>query len=74
VSSGHEFEAQVAAAPGGLDRGLAREGIALFRALPASADREVLLTTDARAGNVFAAQRESFLLIDSKPHHGDPTF
>src|SRR4051794_13161054 len=34
-----EFQARVAAAPGLIDPGLAREGIALFRALPASADR-----------------------------------
>ena len=56
-----------------LDPGLAREGIALFRALPASADRQVLLATDAHAGNVLAAER-GWLLIDPKPHLGDPTF
>src|SRR5262249_4044492 len=41
-----------------LDPGLARTGIALFRALPASADRCVLLSTDLHAQNVLAAQRE----------------
>jgi streptomycin 6-kinase len=71
-----EFEAQLAATTGRLDPGLAREGIALFRALPASADRRVLLSTDAHAGNVLAvAQREpGWLLIDPKPHTGDCTY
>jgi streptomycin 6-kinase len=69
-----EFEQRLAAEPGLLDPGLAREGIALFRTLPATADRQVLLTTDAHAGNVLAAQREPWLLIDPKPYVGDPTF
>jgi streptomycin 6-kinase len=68
-----EFEAQLAAAPGLLDPGLAREGIALFRALPATADRRVLLATDAHAGNVLMSER-GWLLIDPKPHVGDPTY
>jgi len=68
------FEAKAAARPGGLDPGLAREGAALFRALPAGADRAVLLCTDLHAGNVLAAQREPWLAIDPKPHVGDPTY
>ena len=68
-----EFEAQLAAAPGLLDAGLAREGIALFRELPATAGRHVLLATDAHAGNVLASER-GWLLIDPKPHIGDPTY
>jgi streptomycin 6-kinase len=68
-----EFEAEVAGAPGLLDPGLAREGIALFRDLPSSADRSVLLATDAHAGNVLMSER-GWLLIDPKPHVGDPTY
>jgi len=68
------FQARVTAASGVLDPGLAREGITLFRALPAGADRRVLLATDLHAGNVLAAQREPWLLIDPKPYVGDPTY
>lgn len=57
-----------------LDEGLAREGVGLFRSLPASADRQVLLLTDLHAGNILAAEREPWLVIDPKPHVGDPTF
>jgi len=59
--------------PGG-DRGLVRDGIALFRSLPSTADRCVLLCTDLHAGNVLAAEREPWLIIDPKPYVGDPTF
>lgn len=55
-----------------LDPGLAREGIRLFRTLPATAARHVLLCTDLHAGNVLAADREPWLLIDLKPYLGDP--
>lgn len=57
-----------------LDPGLARDGIALFRTLPATAEREVLLCTDLHAGNVLAARRKPWLVIDPKPHLGDPTY
>jgi streptomycin 6-kinase len=69
-----EFEAKSAAGRVGLDPGLARDGIALFRALPATADRAVLLCTDLHAENVLAAQREPWLVIDPKPYVGDPTY
>jgi streptomycin 6-kinase len=58
----------------GLDPGLAREGIALLRGLPGTADRSVLLSTDLHAGNVLAAQREPWLVIDPKPFVGDPAY
>lgn len=67
-----EFETKAAA--GAADRGLAREGLSLFRALPATAEREVLLCTDLHAENVLAARRESWLVIDPKPYVGDPTY
>jgi streptomycin 6-kinase len=57
-----------------LDPGLVREGLALFRSLPATAPRTVLLVTDLHAGNVLAAERESWLAIDPKPHVGDPIY
>lgn len=69
-----EFEHKTAAGPSGLDPGLAREGIALFRALPATAERNVLLCTDLHAENVLAAQREPWLVIDPKPYVGDPAY
>jgi streptomycin 6-kinase len=69
-----EFEHKWAAARPGFDSGLARDGIALFRTLPSTADRSVLLCTDLHAGNVLAAQREPWLVIDPKPYVGDPTY
>ena len=61
-------------ASAGLDRGLARTGLELFRTLPASADRHVLLATDLHAENILAARREPWLVIDPKPHVGDPAY
>lgn len=58
----------------GMEPELVDRGIALLRELPATADRSALLCTDLHAGNVLAAQREPWLLIDPKPHVGDPTF
>lgn len=68
------FHAKVAAGRVDIDPGLAREGLVLFRTLPATADREVLLATDLHAGNVLAAEREPWLVIDPKPYAGDPTY
>jgi streptomycin 6-kinase len=58
----------------GLDRGLMRAGLELFRTLPASAGRQVLLATDLHAENILAARREPWLVIDPKPHVGDPAY
>jgi streptomycin 6-kinase len=63
-----------AAEPFELDPGLVREGIDLLRTLPATADRSVLLCTDLHAENVLAAEREPWLVIDPKPHVGDPAY
>ncbi len=68
------FEQRAAAGQLPLDPGLARAGIALFRELPATATRQVLLCTDLHAGNVLAAAREPWLAIDPKPHVGDPAY
>jgi streptomycin 6-kinase len=69
-----EFEQKVAASAVDLEPGLAREGIGLFRGLPGSAPRQVLLCTDLHAGNVLAAEREPWLAIDPKPYVGDPAY
>jgi len=69
-----EFERKRAAGRATIDPGLARAGVDLVRSLPATADRSVLLCTDLHAGNVLAAEREPWLVIDPKPHVGDPAY
>ncbi len=69
-----EFETKAAAGAVWVDRSLARDGLALFRSLSATAEREVLLCTDLHAENILAAQREPWLVIDPKPYVGDPTY
>ena len=71
-----EFEQEyaTAAAAGRIDPGLARAGIALFRELPYTAGTQVLLATDLHAGNILAARREPWLVIDPKPYVGDPAY
>jgi streptomycin 6-kinase len=56
------------------DAALVRAGLALFRELPSSAARHVLLFTDLHAGNVLRAERAPWLAIDPKPFVGDPTY
>jgi streptomycin 6-kinase len=56
------------------DVDLVREGLQLFHELPTTAASEVLLATDLHAGNVLAAEREPWLVIDPKPFLGDPAF
>ena len=69
-----EFEKKLQTAPCALDPGLVREGVSLFRTLPATSDRAVLLCTDLHAHNVLAADRQPWLVIDPKPYAGDPTY
>jgi len=57
-----------------LEPGLEREGLALFRSLPADVGTQVLLATDLHAGNILASRREPWLVIDPKPYVGDPTY
>jgi streptomycin 6-kinase len=57
-----------------IDPGLARAGIELFRQLPLTADRSVLLLTDLHHDNVLSARREPWLVIDPKPYLGDPAY
>jgi streptomycin 6-kinase len=71
-----EFERDYAAAGAAdrIDPGLARAGIALFRALPETAGDRVLLCTDLHGDNILAAQRAPWLVIDPKPYVGDPAY
>ena len=70
-----EFEQEYdAAAADRIDPGLARAGMTLFRELPRTAGSQVLLATDLHAGNILAAQREPWLVIDPKPYAGDPAY
>lgn len=69
------FEEEYAAVTGDkIDPGLAREGMALLRELPGTADRRLLLCTDLHAENILAAQREPWLVVDPKPYVGDPAY
>jgi streptomycin 6-kinase len=68
------FERKAAIHPPPLDTGVMKEGIALFRSLPDTSPRQVLLCTDLHAENVLAAERQPWLVIDPKPYVGDPTY
>jgi streptomycin 6-kinase len=67
-----EFDAKYA--PGMIDPGIARAGLALYRELAHTADTAVLLCTDLHGGNILAAQREPWLMIDPAPYVGDPAY
>src|SRR5262249_25919583 len=69
-----EFERKAAREHVDLDPGVARDGVRLFRALPASSPHDVLLCTDLHAENILAAERAPWLMIDPKPYVGDPTY
>jgi streptomycin 6-kinase len=69
-----QFELDFARSPGPVDPELARTAMHLMRTLPATADREALLSTDLHAENVLAAEREPWLVIDPKPYAGDPAY
>ncbi len=69
-----EFDGKFADDPGALDLGLARAGMELFRNLPRAPGPHLLLATDLHAGNVLAARREPWLMIDPKPYVGDPAY
>jgi streptomycin 6-kinase len=57
-----------------LDAGIADVGMELFRSLPRTATRSVMLCTDLHPGNILSARREPWLMIDPKPHVGDPAY
>lgn len=69
-----EFEGKVASGQARVDAGMVREAMELFRTLPRTAQRNVLLCTDLHAANVLASERQRWLAIDPKPYVGDPTY
>lgn len=69
-----QFERASRTRPVELDPGIARAGIALLRELPGTAPRSALLCTDLHAENVLASQRQPWLVVDPKPHVGDPAY
>lgn len=69
-----EFETKTTGRTPPVDPGLARMAMQLFRHLPTTSPRTVVLSTDLHAGNVLAAEREPWLAIDPKPYVGDPTY
>lgn len=56
------------------DPGVVLQGLELFESLSRREGDEVLLATDLHAGNVLAAEREPWLVIDPKPFVGDPAY
>jgi streptomycin 6-kinase len=70
----HDYAEAIAHGKEQIDPGLARAGIELFRQLPLTADRAVLLVTDLHHDNVLSARREPWLVIDPKPYLGDPAY
>lgn len=69
-----EFDELYAAEPDWLDPGIVRAGTELFRGLARDyAGLPLLLVTDLHAGNILA-DGGRWLLIDPKPHVGDPCY
>jgi streptomycin 6-kinase len=56
------------------DSGLLRHGMELLRLLPTDTETDAVLCTDLHAGNVLSSTRERWLMIDPKPHIGDPAY
>ena len=56
------------------DRALVNAGLQAFAELSRTSPDSVLLATDLHAGNVLAAQREPWLVIDPKPFVGDRAY
>ncbi len=69
-----EYEDDAAEAEDVPDPGIVRAGMELLRDLPRTAQRSVVLGTDLHAGNILAAEREPWLVIDPKPYVGDPAY
>ena len=71
-----ETEQQAATSPDLVDAGLVVAALDILRGRPPAVARpdDVLLVTDLHAGNVLAAHREPWLLIDPKPYLGEPAY
>lgn len=70
----HWSAATVADASRWPDPPLVRAGLEAFQELARPTSADVLLATDLHAGNVLAATRAPWLVIDPKPFIGDPAF
>ena len=69
-----EYQTAEPARGAAADPGLERLALEMFRELPRTASRRVLLCTDLHAENVLSARREPWLAIDPKPYVGDPAY
>jgi streptomycin 6-kinase len=67
-------EARMARFKPDFDPGLVALGARLLRELPRSAERRVVVHGDFNPGNILAAQRKPWLVIDAKPMIGDPAY
>ncbi len=74
VMARHWIESSLKDADRWPDAALTREGLRLMEELARPTPSDVLLATDLHAGNVLAAQREPWLVIDPKPFIGDPAY
>ncbi len=74
VMARHWIESSLADADQWPDAGLTREGLRLMEELARGGPDDVLLATDLHAGNVLAADREPWLVVDPKPFVGDPAY
>jgi streptomycin 6-kinase len=68
------FDAELEETSDPVGRGLVAQGRAALRELTSSPMPAYLVNRDAHLGNVLAARREPWLLIDPKPLVGDPAF
>ncbi|MEP6853385.1 MAG: aminoglycoside phosphotransferase family protein [bacterium] len=57
-----------------VDPGLAAEALSEWSDLARPGPGDRMLLTDLHAGNILSARREPWLLIDPKPHLGDPAY
>lgn len=74
VMTRHWIESSLVDAHRWPDPGLTREGLRLMDELARASPNDVLLATDLHAGNVLAARRMPWLVIDPKPFIGDAAY
>ncbi|HEU5357233.1 MAG TPA: aminoglycoside phosphotransferase family protein [Actinocrinis sp.] len=67
-------EARMARFKPDFDPGLVALGVRLLRELPGTAERDVIVHGDFNPGNILAARRKPWLVIDAKPMIGDPSY
>lgn len=71
-----ETERRAQDSPDVVDTGLVRAALEVLRSRPPAQAQpgDVLLVTDLHAGNVLAAEREPWLLVDPKPYVGEAAY